>query len=178
MFWVINFVDFEFSLINELISSIVSFPPEIVSFNSCFLLVILTSVFPVFLTVSHLQDCLSLCFLYCFHLSFRSWTVLFTSYICLVPVFLQIFFVSSFNASTCLNVFSCISLRFMSSIMASVIFLRMDLRSSTCASISVGYLGFVVEGQLGTVGAILPWVLLIMFLYCMLGICFSLVLAG
>jgi hypothetical protein len=47
MFCVMNFLDFPFSLTDILIYSTVSYTPEILSFISCILLVMLMSVVPV-----------------------------------------------------------------------------------------------------------------------------------
>jgi hypothetical protein len=66
IFWVRSFLHFAFSLTDMSIFSISSIP-EILSSVSCILLEMLASVAPDHL---HLQGCLPLCFLYCFHLHF------------------------------------------------------------------------------------------------------------
>jgi hypothetical protein len=53
-----------------------------------------------------------------------------------------------------------------------------DLRSSSCASVSLRYPGFIVAGYLGSGDTILPWILLSVLICCPLGTCFSLVLVG
>lgn len=89
-------------------------------------------------------------------------------------------FVSSLKASTCLIVFSYISLRdlFISFLKVSIIFMRWDLRSQSCSSGVLDYPLLAVLGELGSNGAILHWLLLIMFLHLPFAIWLSLVLAG
>lgn len=63
-------------------------------------------------------------------------------------IFLEFFklLASIFSASACLNAFYYPSLRvlFISSLKAFIIFIRLDLRFSPRASVSLGYLAFAV----------------------------------
>ena len=59
----------------------------------------------------------------------------------------------------CLILFSHISLRdlFISSLKASIIFIRLDLRSFSCASVVLGYPGLALVGFVGSEVVIFPW---------------------
>jgi hypothetical protein len=78
-----------------------------------------------------------------------------------------------------LIVFSCISLRnlFISSLNASIIFIRWDLKSSSYSSCVLGYPGLAEVEKLGSGDVILIWLLLVM-LYWSFAIWLSLVLEG
>ena len=93
---------------------------------------------------------------------------------------LRDFCVSSLRASTCLPVFSCISLRelFMSFLKSCVIIMRCDFKSESCFSGVLWYLGLTVVGELGSDDAKEPWFLVLMFLLLPLTSWLSLVLAG
>jgi hypothetical protein len=71
---------------------------------------------------------------------------------------------------------SCFLKGFVSSLKASIVFIRLYLRSS-CVSVLLEYLRLVVAGYLGSGSTILPWVLLTVFLCYPLGMWYSLVLA-
>ena len=47
----------------------------------------------------------------------------------------------------------------------SMVFIRLDLRPLSFLSVMLEYPGLAVVGELGSDGAILPWLLLIMFLH-------------
>jgi hypothetical protein len=65
--------------------------------------------------------------------------------------------------SAYLIVFSCISLMdlLISALKFSVIFIRLELRSPSCALVVLLYPGLAVVGQLCSEGVLLPWNLLI-----------------
>ena len=65
---------------------------------------------------------------------------------------LREFCVSSLRASTCLPVFSCISLTelFMSFLKSSIIIMRCDFKSESCFSGMLGYPELAVVGELGS----------------------------
>jgi hypothetical protein len=69
-------------------------------------------------------------------------------------MFLRDLFVSSLRASTCLPVFYYISLceLFISSLKASITFMRSDFRSESCFSGVLGFPGLAVVGELGSDG--------------------------
>lgn len=89
--------------------SMLSCMPQILSYISCILLVMGASC-----SLFHLHVCLHLCLSIASISIFRSWTVLFISFACLIVfscISLRDLFVSSFRVSTYLIVFSFISLR-------------------------------------------------------------------
>jgi hypothetical protein len=65
---------------------------------------------------------------------------------------LRDFYVSSLSVSSCLPVFSCISLRelFMSFLMSSIIIMRNDFRSEYCFSGVMVFPGLAMVGELGS----------------------------
>ena len=67
---------------------------------------------------------------------------------------------------------------FISSLKASIIFMRWDFRSESCFLGVLEYPGLAVVGKLGSDEAGLYWVLLFMFLCLSLVICFFLVLTS
>ena len=71
-------------------------------------------------------------------------------------------FVSSLRASSCLPVFSYISLS--EFLKACIIFMRWDFRSTSCFSGVVGYPGLAVVEELGSDGATIHLLLLLMIL--------------
>ena len=113
MFWVTNFFYFVFSLADILIFSIVLSTPEILSSIPCILLVMLMSVLPVFLPRFSISRIASVCvFLYCFHFTFHVLDLIISfTFLILFSCISLYLFASGFNTSTCLNAFSCISLR-------------------------------------------------------------------
>lgn len=74
---------------------------------------------------------------------------------------------------------SYVSLRelFIFSLKTSIFFMRWDLRSQFCFPVVLGYPGFAVAGELGSDGAILHWLLLLIFLHLPFVIWLFLVLA-
>ena len=150
MFYVRNFLDLTFSLVDISIYSTVSSMPEILSSISYILLVMLASVVSVLFTRFFISRISSVCVFFIASITtFRFYTVLFNSFTCLIVfsfISLRDLFVSSLKTSACLIVFYCISLRylFISSLKAFIIFIRLDLRSFSCASVVLGYPGLAV----------------------------------
>ena len=66
----------------------------------------------------------------------------------------------------------------MSFLKSSISNMRCDFKSSSCFSDVMEYAGFAVVGELGSDGAMLPWLLLVMILHLPLAILLSQVLAG
>ena len=109
MFWVRIFLHFTFSLIVVSMFSIVSSGPKIYSSINCILFLMLASMDPDFFPRFSISRVVSLCDFFIVSTStFRCWMVLFNSFTCL-DVFscnsLRNFCVSSLRASTCLAVF-------------------------------------------------------------------------
>ena len=126
MFSVMNFLVFEFSLTDVLISSILSSTPEILSFTSYILLMILMSAVPVLFPRISVSMIVSVFVFFIASISiFRPWAV--------IKYFTCLYFPEFMYLLT-------------SSLKASVIFIRLDLGSSSCDSVSLGYLGLVVGG--------------------------------
>ena len=105
---------FAFSLTIMAMFSMVSSAPKILSSISCIPLVlacITPDLFPHF----SISSVVSFCDFFIYPISiFKSWIVLFTSFICLVVFscnYLRDVCASSLRSSACLPVFSCISLR-------------------------------------------------------------------
>ena len=83
--------------------------PDTLSSISCILLVMPVSVYPVLVCMLYVSRVASIC-VYCFYFHFRSWTILFFSFACLIVfsfISLRDLFVSSLRASTylCFHVF-------------------------------------------------------------------------
>ena len=115
-----------------------SFMPEILSSIYYILLVMFVSIVPVLFPRFSIFRITSVCVSFiAFIPIFSSWAVLLIS-------------------STCLAVFSFISLRALltSSLNASIIFMRLDLRSSSCAWAVLDYPELSIACLLGSGGAI------------------------
>ena len=103
----------------------------------------------------HPQDSFSLCFLNYVYFTFWSCTILLIFFMYLILfscISLKDLFVSSLKTSPYLIVFSHIS-----SLKASIIFIRLDLWSFYYAVVVLGYLDFAVVGQLCSESVVLPW---------------------
>ena len=112
--------------------------------GSCILLAMLISLAPVLFPRFSISRIPSVCVFFIASISiFSSWRVLFISF-------------------TCLIVFPCISLKdlLITNLKVFILFIRLHFRSS-CALVVLGYPGFADAGELGSDGAILPWLLLI-----------------
>jgi hypothetical protein len=134
--------------------SMVSSAPEILFSISYILLVMLASVAPNFFPTFSISSVVSVCDFFIVSTSiFRSWMILFNSFTCL-DVFscnsLRNFYIFSLRASSCLPVFSYISSRdlFMSLLMSFIIIMRSDFRSISCFSGMMMYPEVDMVGEL------------------------------
>jgi len=107
--WVRNFLYIAFSLTDVTISFMVSSIPMIHSSSSCIMLVMLASIVLVLFSWFSISRVVSTCDFFIVSVSiFRSWTVLFNSFTCLISfscISFRDLLVSSLRVSTSLSVF-------------------------------------------------------------------------
>ena len=114
--------------------------PEILSSISYILSVMLVSMAPDLFPMFSISRVVSLCDSFIVSTStFRSWMVLLNSFTSLDVFsynYIRDFCVSSLRVSTCLHVFSCVSIKelFMSFLKSSINITRSDFRSISCFS--------------------------------------------
>jgi hypothetical protein len=139
------FLDLNFSLTDISISSIIFSIPESLSSISCILLAML-AVVPIFFprfSISRIPCLCSFCLYFHFQV-LNSFTYLFHIFNCMAYISLRGLFISSLKAS--------------------IIFIKSDVRSFSCALVALGHPEFAVVGLLCPEGVVLLWLLLIVFI--------------